>query len=231
MGFGKCLNLILLAIQFIAVGAALGISGYLFSQVKDASNVVAILPLVFTAFALFSTIVGIISTLRRSKCGFVVYTVLSLICIAGFAGICAMSGLWLAGKDILPESIKELVATESGDINSQDLSSICAEFNSTDVDFNNIDNEVFENDFQEAIDKIESNFNLTVENLKQLLGYCQFEQLVFDLLRGRDDDSNSQTVDIIMGIAVGSGILAVDYLLTIFGGCCLVCGKSSDNFS
>ena len=62
-------------------------------------------------------------------------------------------------------------------------------------------------------------FKVTKNELKELLGYCRAEQLLFDLLAGRNDDSSDQTIAIMLGVCCGCAGLVLDYLLTLIFGC------------
>ena len=72
-------------------------------------------------------------------------------------------------------------------------------------------------------------FNVTKLELKELLGYCRAEQLMFDLLAGRSEDTHPQTISIILGVCIGSAALILDYLLTMTFGCCFV--RAEDKFA
>ena len=63
---------------------------------------------------------------------------------------------------------------------------------------------------------------VTKDELEELLGYCRAEELVFDLLAGRNEDTSSQTIAIMLGICIGSGALVLDYILSIIFGCAFV---------
>ena len=66
------------------------------------------------------------------------------------------------------------------------------------------------------------NLKVTKDELEELLGYCRAEELVFDLLAGRNEETSPQTIAIMLGICIGSGALVLDYLLTIVFGCAFV---------
>merc|ERR1712062_601350 len=58
MGKSEKCTIFFLVFMFLVVGAAFGISCYLFSQVNDTQNILAMVPICFTAFALLSVFVG-----------------------------------------------------------------------------------------------------------------------------------------------------------------------------
>ena len=77
-------------------------------------------------------------------------------------------------------------------------------------------NSVLKSPFSEAAI---NEFKVTKNELKELLGYCRAEQLLFDLLAGRNDDSSDQTIAIMLGVCCGCAGLVLDYLLTLIFGC------------
>merc|ERR1712227_323222 len=229
--FTKCMTIILLALQFVAVACILGVSAYLQAQVRDNENILSMVPLCFTCFAIQATIIGFISIGKQSKCGFTLYAVMSSICIIGFFAAMVMTAMWLTGKDVLPDSLVEWIE-EHGDtkVNTGQLSDLCNDFEDSDVEFSNIDlNDVDDQDgLKNKIEAAMAEFKVTKDQLKELLGYCRAEKLLFELLAGKSEDTSEQTIAIMLGICCGCGGLVLDYLLTLIFGCAHVRREGQD---
>ena len=73
---------------------------------NDATNVLVMVPLCFTAFGVFVSILGLIGARCSNKWLVLGHSSLALPCIVGFAAVGIITGIWLAGFEILELSLK-----------------------------------------------------------------------------------------------------------------------------
>jgi len=207
----------------------LGVSAYLQAQVRDNENLISMIPLCFTSFAIFATLIGFFSVSKRSYCGFTTYAVLSSICIIGFFAAMVATAMWLTEKPVLPDSLLDWIENHgNAAVTTAQLSDLCNDGDLNDVEFSKIDIDAENDSVVDKIRDVMDNFKVTKDELEELLGYCRAEQLVFDLLAGRNENTSKQTISIMLGICIGSGALVLDYLMTIIFGCAYV--RQSDDF-
>ena len=73
---------------------------------NDATNVLVMVPLCFTAFGCLVSILGLIGARCSNKWLVLGHSSLALPCIIGFAAVGIITGIWLAGFEILELSLK-----------------------------------------------------------------------------------------------------------------------------
>ena len=73
---------------------------------NDATNVLVMVPLCFTAFGVLVSILGLIGARCSNKWLVLGHSSLALPCIVGFAAVGIITGIWLAGFEILELSLK-----------------------------------------------------------------------------------------------------------------------------
>ena len=71
----------------------------------DATNVLVMVPLCFTAFGSLVSILGLIGARCSNKWLVLGHSSLALPCIVGFAAVGIITGIWLAGFEILELSL------------------------------------------------------------------------------------------------------------------------------
>ena len=71
---------------------------------NDATNVLVMVPLCFTAFGSLVSILGLIGARCSNKWLVLGHSFLALPCIVGFAAVGIITGIWLAGFEILEQS-------------------------------------------------------------------------------------------------------------------------------
>ena len=114
---------------------------------NDATNVLVMVPLCFTAFGVFVSILGLIGARCSNKWLVLGHSSLALPCIVGFAAVGIITGIWLAGFEILELSLKkvkplgqrlkflnfkkspEIIKTNQ--LTESEFSSLCSQYNQT----------------------------------------------------------------------------------------------------
>ena len=71
---------------------------------NDATNLLVMVPLCFTAFGVLVSILGLIGARCSNKWLVLSHSSLALPCIVGFAAVGIITGIWLAGFEILEQS-------------------------------------------------------------------------------------------------------------------------------
>ena len=78
---------------------------------NDATNVLVMVPLCFTAFGSLVSILGLIGARCSNKWLVFGHSSLALPCIVGFAAVGIITGIWLAGFEILELSLNFLACS------------------------------------------------------------------------------------------------------------------------
>lgn len=106
-------------VKFLIIGAAFALSCYLLVQLPTKDNVLSIVYVTFTGFALLETIVGWMGNCSESKCLLKMGGCMGILGVVIFAILTVLSGLWYGGIQVLPES----------SFDGQNITVLCAEFN------------------------------------------------------------------------------------------------------
>jgi len=197
----------LLVTELIVILGGFGISCWLFAQVPDSRNVLAMVPICFTGFAVLVSLIGILGGKCHNTCLLITHIAFGIICIIGFAAVCIMSGMWLGGESFI-----------MGDANTNQtvLRSVCA--NQTIIDaIQNSD----ENDVQDTIAELEVSpeFESILNEIQDYVSFCRFEDVAFDLIFGKTEESSLITINTMIAICSFCGVSFLLYATTGILGC------------
>jgi len=246
---GRSVFNILIFIQFLIIGVGLGLSAYILSLAPTLDNVLSIVFVAFTGFALLSTIVGMLGSCSESKCLLKCHGVMGIVCILIFAIIAILSGLWYGGVDVLPDF----------EFSGRNVTELCESFNRTEF-LNNQNQLLIEEITGNNVDPLpEAQImttevptttvptttttttisttekpNWTFDEGRILLYYCRVEDFVRDIIFGRRTDGSVETSDksakIMLGILIVACILFLFYLISTALGFYNARRVSSSNF-
>jgi len=194
----------LLATEMIVVLAGFGIAAWMFAQVPDPKNVLAMVPICFLGFSILVTIFGLLAAKCRNTFTLIVHISFGAVCLIGFGLACILTGMWLGGKNIFP-NLEDL-----------DRSTINLACNNETV-FSAVENDTI--DELQVEEEILTKLEAAREVLKDYLNFCRMEQVAMDLIFGRTDESTSLTVNVIIAICAFCGGSFLLYMATGILGC------------
>lgn len=114
----NCFNFFSL-IKFLIIGAAFALSCYLLVQLPTKDNVLSIVYVTFTGFALLETLIGWMGNCSESKCLLKMGGCMGILGVVIFAILTVLSGLWYGGIQVLPDS----------SFDGQNITILCEDFN------------------------------------------------------------------------------------------------------
>ncbi|CBY32207.1 unnamed protein product [Oikopleura dioica] len=131
---------ILSAIEFLVLGASLGLSIYILTLAPTLDNVFSIVIVAFTGFGVLATLIGLLGACAQSRCLLKLNGMMGSICFILFAIIAVLSGLWYGGIDIVPEF----------DVGNKNFTELCANFNET--EFEKTQNDILINEINKNLE-------------------------------------------------------------------------------
>ncbi|CBY21002.1 unnamed protein product [Oikopleura dioica] len=131
---------ILSAIEFLVLGASLGLSIYILTLAPTLDNVFSIVVVAFTGFGVLATLIGLLGACAQSRCLLKLNGMMGIICFILFAIIAVLSGLWYGGIDIVPEF----------DVGNKNFTELCANFNET--EFEKTQNDILINEINKNLE-------------------------------------------------------------------------------
>lgn len=238
---GKGIFNFLVVIQFLVIGVAVGLSAYILSLAPTADNVLSIVFVAFSGFAMFSTLMGIFGCCTQSSCLYKCHGLTGIVCVLIFAITAILSGLWYGGVDVLPQF----------EFSGQNITELCLDFNQTDFvneqnllldEITNAENaEVtdspvapLQNNVTNAVEATSvapittvTSLNATDDKDTQtwtfhegriLFSYCRVEGYIRDIIFGRRADGSieneTKSSKIMLGILIVACILFLFYFIT-----------------